>query len=164
MAVLARRYNPAATVADAACKSNPARRPLVCGGGRTLTEAAPRRVPSRPVSRVGSDLSWRTLELMKSRMPGFVVQAEHVVVPFVFGRGKGKCGRAREADLKRAGMAPRSLPWTTLVPTDCTGIGGGPEEQDPPRRPSRLACPIDFPLLPSLGEQRVSWGQGRGDN
>lgn len=52
-AVLARRCNPAYTAADPAGKSNPGTQQLSCVGvAETLTEAALRRVPSRPVSRV----------------------------------------------------------------------------------------------------------------
>lgn len=110
------------------------------GWQNTLTEAALRRVPSRPVSRVVS-------------VPSGGLLSDEIAIPWIRGAGgstyrchsrldggKGKCGRAREADLKRAGMVSRSLPWTALVPTDCTGIGGGPEEQTrPAAHPASLA-------------------------
>lgn len=118
--------------------------PLVCGGwqntygsGSSTRSLAPTVALStcRPVA-VADSMKMAIPQIRGAgRVAGFRCSSSR----FVNG-GKGKCGRAREADLKRAGMAARSLPWTALVPTDCTGIGGGPEEQTrPAAHPASLA-------------------------
>lgn len=65
-------------------------------------------------------------------------------------------GRGRQI-LKEQAWLSRSLPWTALVPTDWSGIGGGPEEQTrPAAHPASLAPSTS--LYPLAGGNNASLG------